>query len=391
MDLFTLDTQLRRIDVFDRYQSLIWAERFSDYGDFELRISSNNAVRSAFKPGTRCVINESDRIMVVETVKDRIDTDGRKYLEIKGPELVESFNDAVALDVSVLGTDDQKWYFDTMLPAAIVRQIFEDILVTGTVDPGDVLPFYVPGNLYPTDTIPEPADEVSLSIPPTTVYSAIKQVCDIYGLGFRLYRNDDAGELYFNVYAGSDRTTGQTTLPAVIFSPELDNLQDVSFLSSISGYKNVAYVIAPNGSMIVYGFGIDPGVAGFERKVLLVDASDITEPAGPTLNARLTQRGSEQLALNTSLAAFDGEVAKNSQFRYKRDYELGDLVEIRDSDKVANQMVVSEQIYVNDEQGFREYPTLTVKRLITPGSWLAEPTAEVWSDLTSPTDTWGSR
>lgn len=391
MDLFVLDHDLRRVELFDRYKSLIWTERFSAYGDFQFEILANRNTRKTFVPGTHLAINESTRVMMVETAKEIRTADGENYLQIKGPSFEDVLNDRTALDPTVLDEEDKKWYFEDMLPAEIARQIFEDICVTGILDPGDVFPMYTPGNLYPADTIPEPSDLVTLGIPPLTVYEAIKQVCDIYGLGFRVCRNGDESEVFFNVYAGNDRTTSQTTLPAVIFSSELDNLADVSYLTSISGYKNVAYVVGKYGSMVVYAPGTDPSVSGHDRRVLKVDATDITEPAGSTLDAMLTQRGLEQLALSTTFTAFDGQIPSNSQYRYHRDYELGDLIEMRNFDGVSNQMVVSEQIFVNDEQGYREYPTLAVKRLITPGSWAAEPTSEVWADLTSPTDTWESR
>lgn len=391
MDLFTLDSQLRRTSVFDQYQSLIWTERFSAYGDFELVIHSTLEARNTFVPGTHLAINESTRVMTVETVDDRIDSDGRTLLTVKGPSLEEILNDRPAKE-DLSGTNTKPtWVLGPSAPAGVARYIFDYICVQGTLDVGDKIPFYTAGNIYPTDTIPEPIDSITVELKPTTLYAAIKEICDIYGLGFRIVRNGDTSQLMFNIYAGNDRTTLQSVLPAVIFSPELDNLSDVSFLTSTSAYKNVALVVAPNGSQMVYGDNIDPSVAGFDRKILYVDANDITDAAGATLDAKLLQRGKEQLALNTNLAAFDGEIPKNSQFIYHRDYELGDLVEIRNSDKVTNQMVVTEQIFVSDEQGDRQYPTLAVKLLITAGSWYSLPPTQVWDDLVDVADVWDSR
>ena len=165
----------------------------------------------------------------------------------------------------------------------------------------------------------------------------------------------------------------------------------MSYLTSIGSYKNVAYVIAPNGTEIVYAPNVSDTISGLDRKVMYVDASNITDVAGAGLTAKLIQLGKEQLALNTNLAAFDGEISKNSQYIYHEHYELGDLVEIRNSDNATNQMIVTEQIFVSDQEGKRSYPTLAVKLLITPGSWYATPTTQVWDDLTDTTDTWGVR
>ena len=391
MDLFTLDSQLRRTSVFDRYQSLIWTERFRDYGDFELVINSSLGARNAFQPGTRLAINESTRVMTVENVIDSIDSEGRTLLKVTGPSLEEILNDRTARPNLSGTTATPKWTLGPATPAQIARAIFNDICVTGILDVGDKIPFYTAGNIYPTDTIPEPTDTLTMSFKPATVYAIIKEICDIYGLGFRLVRNGDSSQLMFNIYSGNDHTTLQSVLPAVIFSPELDNLSDVSFLTSTSALKNVAFVVAPNDSVMVYGSNVDPSISGFDRRVLYVDASDITDVAGTELTTKLIQRGKEELALNTNLAAFDGEIPKNSQYRYHEHYELGDIVETRNSDKVTNQMVVTEQIFASDEQGDRQYPTLITKLLITAGSWYSVPPTQVWADLTDVSDVWGTR
>ena len=109
------------------------------------------------------------------------------------------------------------------------------------------------------------------------------------------------------------------------------------------------------------------------------------------LQILLTQKGKESLAQNTNLAAFDGEIPKWSQYIYGRDYQLGDIVEIRNSDQATNQMRVTEQIFASDATGDHAYPTLAEKLLITAGSWYAEPPVEVWDDLTDVGDTWASR
>jgi len=94
----------------------------------------------------------------------------------------------------------------------------------------------------------------------------------------------------------------------------------------------------------------------------------------------LTQRGMEELAKNRSISAFDGEVTQLSPYKYNQHYDMGDLVEMRNSTGLANQMLVTEQIFTADGSGERAYPTLTIKLFITPGSWLAWENSQVWLD-----------
>lgn len=379
MEVYILDSLIRRTAVIDRFESMIWTERYSSAGDFELVIHSTNESRSQFIPGVRLAINESDRIMTVETVEDTEDSEGRSLLTIKGPSLEDILNDRVARAALDNLTTTPKWII-TDTPGNVLNYIFQQICVLGVLDPGDIIPFIMEGTTYPPENIPMPEDIITVTLDPDTVYSVTKQIADVYNLGFRLYRNQDTSTLYYDIYTGNDRTTSQTVLAPVVFAPELDNLSNTSELTSTALYKNVAYVIAPNGVQTVLAENVDSAVAGFDRKVLLVKADDITLEAGPELVAALQQRGKDELAKNRSLTAFDGEIPQNGTYKYNRDYRMGDIVESRNALGYTNQMRVTEQIFVSDAEGERSYPTLSVNLLITPGTWLSWDGQEVWDE-----------
>jgi hypothetical protein len=378
VELYTLDPLLRRENVIDRFESCIWTERYKDLGDFELTIYSTRASRTLLKTGTKLAMNESYRVMTVETVENKEDSEGRRVLIVKGRSVEEIMDSRVAMNVLDDLTTNPKWII-TNPPATVARKIFHDICVTGILNVGDQIPFIVEGSIMPTSTIPEPIDPITVEIEPTSVYTAIKNICDVWNLGFRILRNFDMSQLYFDIYTGSDRTSAQTTLPAVIFTPELDNLQSTTELTSISLLKNVAYVFSPAGFEEVYALDVDPESVGFERRVLAVNASDITDD-NPDVSAALIQRGTEELAQCRTLQAFDGEISQFSQYKYQRDYYLGDIVEQRDGDGNSNYMRVTEQIFVSDGEGERSYPTLEVNQFITTGSWLSWTGNKVWTD-----------
>lgn len=358
MDLYILDDLLRRETVIDRYETLIWTERFSAFGDFKFIIHSTLKNRQLFSAGTRLALNESQRVMVVETVENKDDSEGRSILTISGRSLEALLEDRVArhtfdnLEIAprwpLLGT-----------PGYLARAIFKRICVEGLLHAYDIIPFIQEGTILPADTIPEPTEVLQRELEPMTLYAAIQGICNEYGLGFCLIRNLDESELYFDVYSGSDRTSAQSTLPAVIFSPELDSLTNVSEMDSIESFKNVAYVFSPSGSTAVYPLGVEEK-AGFERRALLVEVDNVREFAGENnlsvLNI-LQRRGREALINHRRVTAFDGEIPK-SGYRYGIDYRLGDVVEMRKSDDASTYMRVTEQIFVSDAEGDRSYPTL---------------------------------
>jgi len=389
MELYVLDSLLRRTDVVDQYDSLIWTDRFSTAGDFELVTSSTPTARQKFAPGQLLALNLSDRVMQVDSIEDKDDSEGRSLLTIKGPSLehilgerpARPADNMLAKDPADTNSTELKWIF-TDTPANVARAIYNAICGTGVYDPNDVLPFstaaspkYLPDTNELVDAVVKLAVDLS-----GTVQSNIESICTSYGLGYRIIRDPDTAQLYFHVYGGRNRTSRQTADPAIIFSQDIGNLNETTFLTTTTGRKNVAYVIAPKGSRKVYIEGTSATVSGFDRRVLLVEASDITLSAGQPLQDALEQRGQEELAKYKPLQGMDGEIQQVSGYLYGRDYNLGDTVEIRNPDGVTTEMQVTEQIFSQDESGEKSYPTLTTSLFITPGSWYSGVGAHTWDD-----------
>ena len=69
MDVLVLGDDLRPIEIFDDFQSLIWTERYSEWGDFELVAPSGLSSTSALQQGAVIGLNESYRVMMVETIE----------------------------------------------------------------------------------------------------------------------------------------------------------------------------------------------------------------------------------------------------------------------------------------------------------------------------------
>lgn len=388
MDLYAADEQLRRYFVIEGYESLVWTERFSAWGDFELKIPASRKNRGMLRPDTFLVMNDSHYVMKIESIEDAFDEEGRRMLSISGRSLESLLDDRVAMPAIDDLTTTPKWEL-TGTPGGIAREMFETICVDHVLDPGDIFPFYTPGTLLPSGNIPEPDDEVTVLFDPDSLYSSIKKLCDLYNLGFRVVRNGDLSELYFEIYTGSNRTKTQTELPAVIFSQDLDNLSSTKVLTSTAQVKNVAYVFAKNGSAIVYGVGADTSGTGFDRRVLVVNASDIDTAAGIELDSQLAQKGLEELSKHRKIYQFDGEISQYGSLKYGQDYNLGDLVVEQDQSGFGNLMIVTEQIFVHDAEGYRSYPTLSLYEVQVPGTWAKWDPDEVWDEVT-PTIVWGS-
>jgi hypothetical protein len=382
MEVYILDSLLRRSSVIDKFESLVWTERWHAFGDFKLEIKSTLENRTLLLKGVKLGVAESDRVMIITSVEDTTDDDGRDILTISGESLEVVLEDRVAKENLDDLTINPKWVI-TDAPAEIVRTMFNHICrAPGSLSAYDEIPFLMAGSLYSVGTIPESTTPIKWEQDPESLYTAIQKLCELYDLGFRLVKNYDNSELYFDVYAGNDRTTKQTTLPPVIFSVGLDSIQDVTEFSSIRNSKNVAYVFSDYGSVIVYGDQVDSDISGFERRVIVVKPS--IDEDDPDINGSLIQAGNEALLENRAFSLFEGEINQYTQYNYGVDYDLGDLVELRNKDGVITYKRVSEQIFVSDANGVRSYPTLALDTFAGANTWLSwNNDTTTWDELTT--------
>jgi hypothetical protein len=390
VEVYVLDSLLRRTEVFDKFESLIWTERFSEVGDFELDLKSSLENRRAFTHGTRLAINESYRVMKVETVEDTTDPDGKAILKVKGYSIEDVLRNRVAKYSLSDTTVDPSW--DILgTPGDIARTMFDHICRDGALDLNDKIPFLMPGTIFPESTIPEPTTSIVWSQSPDALYTAMKAVLDPYDLGFRLVRNFDTSQLYFDIYAGNDRTSRQSVLAPVIFAVNLDNIQNTTEFTTVADSKNVAYVFSPAGFKVVFPDFVDHDIDGFERRVLVVNASDVTTDTAD-VDGALIQRGMEALNSNRAQSLFDGEVNQYNEYKYGIDYDLGDLVELRNKDGIVTYKRVTEQIFVSDEQGDRSYPTLFADVFAGENDWLSwNNKSTVWLDYDADLTAWGDQ
>ena len=297
---YTLDDQLRRDQVIQGYKSVIWTERYTAYGDAQIITKLDFNARQLFTPGLLLGMKGSRRVMEIKTTSDDTDDDGTRLLTATCKEITHWLDDRVAMPAIAPLNTTPNWVISGT-PDTIIRSLFEQICVETILDEHDSIPFYVNGQLSQDGDIPFPSDVITVSAPPDTLYNTIKSIAETYGIGFRLVRQDDQGMIYFEVYMGDDRTTGQTTRDPVIFDQQLDNLVKPSLLQSNDLLKTVAYVFAQNGSAVVYAPTADQDAFGSGRRVLLVNSSNDIE--APKAYGFMTDNGAETRCLASDAAA----------------------------------------------------------------------------------------
>ena len=359
MEFYTLDGYLRRTKVFDKYESLIWTERFADNGDFELIIESNASILNDLAKGTWVAIRDSPRVMTIKTLEDKIDTDGRKILSVKGEEIGDILKDRVARNTMSDTVSETSWDI-SQPPLTVINMMFSHICISGALSANDILPMVSMGRIYyPADTNPAPGI-IAFSTQLDSLYNAIKTVCDQNDVGYRFIRNGDASSLYFDAYVGCDRTSGQSDFPPVIFSEEFDNFFDYDKLTSIDGVKNVAYIFSDLGYGIQGPTEADTtasSVVGWARKVIAVTYPGSIDPDKVESLTEALGWSTLKPLLN-GVDILDGTL-NNPNLTYGVDYNVGDIVELRAHDGTISERRITEHVYVSDQSGDRSYPTLS--------------------------------
>lgn len=393
MDVRVLDPEFVMTDIVDAYKSFIWTERFSDYGDFELLVDPTRDNRAIFKRGVLLSIVHSTRVMFVEDLSEETTEDGERTLKVTGRSYETVLERRVPKPFDQIHNPKNEFVEEHIYegkPAEMVRQmIYNNIVLehgTSTGQNVDHIPrFLVAGSggvadYYPEGNIPEPTEIVELKLKTSNTHNFVKEVLTPYSMGHRAILDKKNRRVIFNVYTGSDRFL------EVVFSPELDNFANTSSFRSEREYKNVAYVHSKRGSRVVYGFGVPPTISGVDRRVLFVNATEIDDDTTDP-DEEMDRIGWDALIEHSRIHAVDGEVPPHtSGYIYDKDYYLGDLVGVVGSDGLRDKMRVTEQIFINDEEGFRTYPTLTSEDRIQEGVWQSAEWNIPWADVNPQTN-----
>ena len=350
MELFTINASnnYRREALIENFESFIWTDRYSAFGDLTLVAQPTLAMRTLLAPNTLVGFDESDRVMKIDSAVRAEDPDGVDKLTIKGRSLEHVLDGRAAKRVLSSAT----WDIGPGTVGYIIAEMVNGVCVQHDgISENDIIPnLSVSYSLLPTGT-----PTYSVSIKAGTLYERVKEICDSFNYGFRITVTPGTNTLWFAVYPGTDRTG----VGGVSFSENLENLSQSSYLVSKENYNTTAYVFSDNGSRIVNATATE-SISGLNRKVILVDATDITTVAGAELNAALDQRGRDTLSAHQVETLFDGTTNPTGMYRYNVHYFLGDRVALIGDYNVRQPMRVTEHIWSYDTTGYNSYPTLAV-------------------------------
>lgn len=343
MDLYILNKSFDQIGVVDYFKSLIWAKRYYDLGDCEVYVSASIGTLELFQKGYYIMRYDDDMICRIESIEIDTDEENGDFLVVKGYDCKKLLNQRIVWDQT---------NFDGTVEN-FIRKLILDNVIDPSINARKIPNFQLGDSNGFTEIINEQVTYDALD-------EKVNEICQAYGYGSRLTFDPDTKTFVFNIYKGADRSYNQAVNDYVVFSSEFDNIISSKYLSDSSNIRNVA-LIAGEGEGVDrkrYTYGT---ASGLDRYELFVDANDVSSNADEGVvvdyDEALKTRGIEKLAEYGTVTTFEGEVEPNYSYKYKTDYQLGDIVQVKSDYGIEASARITEVIESYDDDGYSVIPT----------------------------------
>lgn len=348
MDLLVLNKNLDVIAIVDVYESIIWTERYYEYGDFELYTAMTQDILNYIKTDNYIQRVGSDRVMIIEEIRIDTDSETGNHITITGRSLESILDRRVIWSQTTISGNLQNG----------IKKLINENIISPSKEERKI------SNFIFKDSTDSQITGLTVEAQYTgdNLYDVISKVCEEKSIGFKVSLNENK-QFVFELYAGADRSYEQTNYPYVVFSPNFDNIINSNYLESKENLKNVA-LVGGEGEGTARKYLAIGNTSGLDRRELFVDARDISSEGedGETLtteqyNELLKQRGNEYLADYTDLVSFEGAVETNIMYKYGVDFFDGDIVQIANEYGHEAKVRILEVVISENEEGNSVYPT----------------------------------
>lgn len=370
MDLYKLNSAWKPTKTIEGWDSLIWTERYQPCGDFELKTSKITQTLADLPLKTFLGIGESGEVMVVENLVIDSDPDQGDVLTVTG----RTYESVLETRTSA-PTGASNNYVLVLSPPQNTADMIQTIAGNQINAKDDFICSIDINNIYPSYAMTARPRQVPRGVSYNEILSLLAEDnLGIYNFRFQPWNGDVVPGYFFTgndpgtyLYNGIDRSS------FVIFDVRAGHFEQGRYLWSIKDYFNTVYVSCPTGGIEVSAAGTSTYTA-LDRRVALLDANDITQAAGATLNSMLTARGRAFLGEHKQKALFEGTVSPTNPYKFgyhdgypsflssrsaiDNDYFLGDTVQVIGDYGVSQKMIVTEYVRIHDNTGERAYPTL---------------------------------
>lgn len=348
MDLYVLNKAFEPIAVLEGYSSLIWTKRYYGYGDFELYIAADAPLLDMLQKDFYIKRSDDESVMIIEKLKIKTDAENGDYFIVTGRSL-ES--------ILLRRVFDRQYIMNSTSSLALVVQSFF-IECTTNRDSSVLHPrtYRQIPNLY-VDTSSSFDGTMNVQFTGDTLYSAIVAVCQPREVGFKITLSGST--MILSLYQGDEVD--------VEFSPDFDNLISSDYSRDTSDIANDIYVAGEGEGMNrrifrrpFFNRDVNP-TSGLDLREIWIDARNISsnngEVSAPDYDKMLEQRAYDAYAEHSIQESFEAEIEPQMTFAYKADWNLGDIVTVKNAYGVTSKPRIVEIIECWDDTGYSVIPT----------------------------------
>lgn len=377
-ELYLLDEELNKKHIIDTYSSVIWTPRYNTLGDCELVIQAS---QDNLKKIKECrYISRDDDEMVCEIKKIEIQTDEENgdQIIVTGIDVKDILNKRIVMNQTNFNG----------LVEDYIRMLITDAFINPKDPNRKISNFVLADKQGFTETIRE---QVTYDY----IGDKVQELCQQFGWGYKVTVKN--GNFVFSLYKGKDKSQ------YITFSQNYDNISTTDYQEDNSNIKNVALIAGEGEGVDRKTTTIGSG-EGINRNELYVDARDVSstidydellnnypngiekvinnviyyqvngtniailtkDEKGEVSEVKLCDNiytenlksvGNEKMAEYVSVTSFTGDVIVGINYKYKEDYNLGDIVNILNEYGMSVNARITEIIESRDDNGYTMEPT----------------------------------
>lgn len=350
MDIYVLDKTFTSIAIIDSVESIIWTDRYCGFGDFEIYTPINLEMLEYTKQDYYLWSSESEHVMIIDEIVITTDIEAGNICIVRGRSLEWILERRIIWVQTILRGNFQ---------SAIQRLLNENI-ISPSISARKIANFIFQPSTDPRIT----SLTIDTQFTGTNLFTAIKELCESKNIGFKIILSDK-NQFVFSLYMGEDRSYAQTINPYVIFSPSFENIINSNYLET-SRVQRTAALIAGEGEGIDRKTATIGGGSDLARREIFFDARDISSntqegdltPAQYT--AALVARGNQRMTEYIFIKTFEGDVETTQMFVFRKDFFLGDIIQITNEWGIEASARIGEVIFSQNKSGNNTVPTFSV-------------------------------
>lgn len=376
MQLYILNPNYDFVGMIDQTESTLWNKKYNDDGYCEIYVPCDMDMIELLRKGNYVYRYDDEMFCKIEGLE--IDTDAEN-----GDYIISTANDIAKIILSGRIVRWQVVYKGTVF--GFLQKVITDNIINPAQSQRKISNF-----VFDTSNAAEFTETIEVSTFAEDLHSLVKNTCKTYNYGYRISYTPETQSLVFRLFKGVNRAD-PTQDGYVEFSPAFSNILASKYKEDDSNYKNVAYVGYKAADETVHLLSLyngDTEPTGEDRKEVFADGSntsrDITYeellllfPSVRKVSSTVTTDGKTQieavyysgdtevatsvqevkegeeteekitvtdytyllliralgdntLAGHKKTQTFGGEIDTTDTYIIKQDYDIGDIVKVKD-------------------------------------------------------------